>query len=126
MLILKRIVILPFYLELLDDDKTSTILTTSTLQSSTNSWQPGQMKNCTDPGKFYITLFLIKYQLIFLFFFIEAIDEFPEDLFTQSQRRHVRKLLLLFHQFSNKLFKGSYNIPFMCLYLYFHCYCYCC
>jgi hypothetical protein len=119
MLFLKKILILLLYLELLDGDKTSTILT-STLQSSKNSWQPGQIKNCTEPGKFNINA------NSFSFFSIEAIDEFPEDIFTQTQRRHVRKLLLLVHKFSNKLFKGSYNIPFMCLYLYFHCYCYCC
>jgi len=86
MFFLKRIVILLFYLELLDDDKTSTILT-STLQSSTNRWQPGQIKNCTEPGKFYINT---KFSFFSIFSF-EAIDEFPEDLFTQTQRQHVRK-----------------------------------
>ena len=40
--------ILFLYLELFD--QTSTI-TTSTVQSSTTNWQPGQMKNCTEPGK---------------------------------------------------------------------------
>ncbi|CAF0914881.1 unnamed protein product [Adineta steineri] len=47
-----------------NDDKTTTIITT-TSSLTTPGWQPGQQKNCTDP----------------------AIDEFPEDLFTQSQRR---------------------------------------
>ncbi|CAF2075625.1 unnamed protein product [Rotaria magnacalcarata] len=48
-----------------DDEKTTTI-STSTILLTTNGWRPGQLKNCTEP----------------------AIDEFPEDLFTQSQRRH--------------------------------------
>jgi len=88
--------ILLLYLELLDDDKTSTILT-STLQSSKNSWQPGQIKNCTEPGKFNINANSFFFRV---FFSIEAIDEFPEDIFTQTQRQHVRKLLLLVHKFS--------------------------
>ncbi|CAF3977014.1 unnamed protein product [Adineta steineri] len=51
--------------EILDREKTSTILTTTTLSLNTISWQPGQIKNCTEP----------------------SINEFPDDLFTQSQRR---------------------------------------
>ncbi|CAF3436497.1 unnamed protein product [Rotaria sp. Silwood1] len=48
------------------DDETTTIITTTTVSLTTIGWKPGQLKNCTEP----------------------AIDEFPEDLFTQSQRRH--------------------------------------
>ncbi len=66
MLFLKRNLVLFFYLELLDDGKTSTILTTSTVQSNTNIWQPGQIKNCTEPGKCSINSF-IKCQLDFCF-----------------------------------------------------------
>jgi len=56
----------------IDDDKTTAIISTSVPTLSTIGWKPGQLKNCTEP----------------------AIDEFPEDLFTQSQRRHGA---ILFH-----------------------------
>ncbi|CAF0772408.1 unnamed protein product [Adineta ricciae] len=46
-----------YYLEIINEEQTS---------APTISWQPGQMKNCTEP----------------------AINEFPDDLFSQSQRRH--------------------------------------
>ncbi|CAF4376771.1 unnamed protein product [Rotaria sp. Silwood2] len=60
--------------ESIDDEKLSTI-SISTIESSTVGWQPGQMKNCTEP----------------------AIDEFPEDIFTQLQRRHGA---IVFHLFA--------------------------
>ncbi|CAF3642731.1 unnamed protein product [Rotaria sp. Silwood1] len=60
--------------ESIDDEKLSTI-SISTVESNTISWKPGQLKNCTEP----------------------AIDEFPEDLFTQSQRRHGA---IVFHLFA--------------------------
>ncbi len=40
---------LGFYLELVDNDDTTSI---STLPISTSTWQPGQMKNCTEPGEY--------------------------------------------------------------------------
>lgn len=52
------------------------------------TWQAGLMKNCTEPGEEKI-VHLIR-EMSSWFFLIEAIVEFPDDLFTQSQRRHVR------------------------------------
>ena len=34
-----------------DDDKTTTIISTSTVGLSTIGWKPGQLKNCTEPGR---------------------------------------------------------------------------
>lgn len=46
-------------LDQVDDDKATTI-TTTTVSLSTNGWQPGQQKNCTEPGEYY-------YQTLILF-----------------------------------------------------------
>ncbi|CAF1054237.1 unnamed protein product [Rotaria sordida] len=61
--------------EPIDDDENLSTISTSTIKLNTIRWQPGQLKNCTEP----------------------AIDEFPEDLFTQSQRRHGA---IIFHLFA--------------------------
>ncbi|CAF1423025.1 unnamed protein product [Rotaria magnacalcarata] len=66
--------------ESINDQTTSTIRTTTVAtESTTISWQPGQLKNCTEP----------------------AIDEFPDDLFTQSQRSHGAVIFHLFACFYN-------------------------
>ena len=73
-----------FHLDLFNQT-TTTILTSTLLSSTVVPWQPGQLKNCTDPGKKEAKRVL----LIDICYLYVAIDEFPDDLFSQSQRRHV-------------------------------------
>lgn len=55
------------YSELSAEEQTSTSLT-NTIQSTTMNWQPGQMKNCTEPGKCWFNFI---FEILILF----AIDK---------------------------------------------------
>ena len=82
----------------------------------TTRWQPGQMKNCTEPGQ-CPHLRGAKGVLSLL----AAIVEFPDDLFTQSQRRSVSRAPAgNAPKVTEHSFPGRDHLPLSCLCLHLH------